>query len=193
MDNIVQEQVRQGLIEPAEDGAWASPALLVKKASGGFRLVIDYRGLNAATIPQVLRIPRLDKVLDCVGEHKPQFFSVLDCTQGFHQIPLHPNSREKTGFITPSGKYRYKTMPQGIKNAPMIFQNLIDSLLRNIQYKIVMAYIDDVCVFSPTFEKHLEDLREVFSRFRDAKLKFHPKKCKFAVQKSGIPGTHFTT
>ena len=188
MDKIVNQQLQQGLIEEADDGAWASPALLVKKASGGYRLVIDYRALNAATIPQSLRIPRLDEVLDCVGETKPKFFSVLDCTQGFHQIPLHPDSRDKTAFITPSGKYRYKTMPQGIKNAPMIFQALIDSLLRNIQYKIVMAYIDDICVFSPTFEKHLQDLREVFERFRQAKLKFHPKKCKFAVTKVAYLG-----
>jgi hypothetical protein len=84
MDKIFQQQIEQGLIEPAEEGAWASLALLVEKASRGYRMVIDYRVLNAVTIPKMLRIPRLDEVLDCVGETKPQFFSVLDCTQGFH-------------------------------------------------------------------------------------------------------------
>ena len=73
MDKIVDHQFEQGLIEKAIDGPWSSPALLVKKASGGFKLVIDYRALNAATILQVLRVPRLDDVLDSVGEKSPSF------------------------------------------------------------------------------------------------------------------------
>ena len=156
------------------------------KASGGFRLE-DYR-LNAATIPQVLRVPRLDDVLDSVGETMPQYFTVLDCTQGFHQIPLDPESRSKTGFITPMGKFRYKTMPQGIKNAPATFQALMDTLLRGVQYKYVAAYIDDIILFSHTFEQHLTHIREVLERLRSAKLKLHPKKCLFAVKKVGFLG-----
>ena len=183
MENIVQQQLKQGLIEVTEDGAWASPALLVKKASGGFRLVVDFRALNAATIPKILRIPRLDDVLDSVGETKPQFFSVFDCTQGFHQIPLDPQSRHLTGFICSGGKYRYKTMPQGLKTAPATFQALMDTLLRGVQFKFVCAYIDDVICYSATFEQHLEHVREVLSRFRKANLKLHPKKCAFAVKK----------
>ena len=181
MDEIVQDQLAKGLIEESRDGPWASPALLIKKASGGLRLVIDYRALNAATIPQILRVPRLDDVLDSVGETRPQFFTVLDCTQGFHQIPLDPESRGKTGFITPSGKYNYKTMPQGIKNAPAVFQALMDTLLRGVQYKYVAAYIDDIIIYSPTFEAHLKHIREILTRIRQAKLKLHPRKCKFAV------------
>ena len=111
-----------------------------QKASGGFHLVTDYCVLNAATIPQVPPIPRLDEVLDCVGENRPQFFSVLDCTQGFYQIPLDPESKDKTGFITPSGKYRYCTMPQGIRNALTLFTTLKDGLLRGIQYKRVIPF-----------------------------------------------------
>ena len=188
MEKIIDGQLQQDLIEEAHSGAWASPALLVKKGSGGFRLVVDYRGLNAKTIPSILRIPRIDELLDTVGENQPRFFSVLDCTQGFHQIPLHPNARDKTGFITPMGKYRYKTMPQGFRNAPAVFQSLMDNLLRGIAFKYVMVYIDDLCIFSPTFEKHLEHLREVFSRIRKAKLTLHPKKCQFAVKRVGYLG-----
>jgi len=182
MVEIIEEQVKQNLIEESNDGAWASPALLVKKASGGFRMVIDYRGLNAATIPQKLRIPRIDEVFDAIGEHRPKYFSVLDCTQGFHQVPLHPDSKEKTAFISPIGKFHYKTMPQGMRNSPAIFQNLMDKILRGIQFKYVMVYIDDICIFSATFEDHLKHIEEVLIRIRNAKLKLHPKKCKFAVQ-----------
>ena len=155
---------------------------MVKKSSGGFRLVIDYRGLNAATIPQNLRIPRIDEVFDTIGENQPKFFSVLDCTQGFHQVPLNEDSRDKTAFITPQGKFRYRTMPQGMRNAPVVFQSLMDLVLKGIQFKYVMVYIDDICIFSSSFEDHLAHLREVFTRLRKAKLKLHPKKCKFAVK-----------
>ena len=182
MGKILKDQVEKGLIEESTEGAWASPALLVKKSSGDFRLVIDYRGLNAALIPQNLRIPRIDEVFDTIGENQPQFFSVLDCTQGFHQVPLNTDSRDKTAFITPMGKYRYKTMPQGMRNAPVVFQSLMDLVLRGIQFKYVMVYIDDICIFSNTFEQHLAHLEEVFTRLRSANLKLHPKKCKFAVQ-----------
>ena len=183
MQKMVNQQMNQGLIEETQEGAWASPALLVKKPNGSFRMVIDYRALNAATIPKILRAPRLDDVLDSVGETKPKFFSVLDCTQGFHQIPLDPSSRNKTAFLTPHGKYRYKTMPQGLKTASATFQALMDILLRGIQFKYVCAYIDDVICYSNTFEQHLGHLREVLGRFRKANLKLHPRKCHFAVKK----------
>ena len=188
MDKILKDQVDKGLIEESTEGAWASPALLVKKSNGDFRLVIDYRGLNSSLIPQNLRIPRIDEVFDTIGENQPQFFSVLDCTQGFHQVPLEESSRGKTAFITPMGKYHYKTMPQGMRNSPVVFQSLMDLVLRGIQFKYVMVYIDDICIFSSSFDQHLVHLREVFSRLRKANLKLHPKKCKFAVQEVNYLG-----
>jgi hypothetical protein len=149
MNQLIKAQIELGILEEAQDGAWASPALLVKKPGGrGYRLVCDYRALNAVTIPQFLRIPRIDDVFDAIGENQPKYFSVLDCTQGFHQIPIHPDSKEKTGFITSSGKYQYKTMPQGIRNAPMVFQSLMDRVFRGVNFKYVMCYIDDMCLFS---------------------------------------------
>ena len=120
MDKILKDEVKKGLIEESLEGSWACPAL-VKKSSGGFQLVIDYRGLNAATISQNLKIPCINEVFDTIGENQQEFFSVLNCTQGFHQVPLKTGFRDKTAFITPTGKYRYKTMPQGMCNAPVFF------------------------------------------------------------------------
>ena len=73
-------------------------------------------------------------------------------------------------------------MPAGLRNAPAVFQSLMDLVLRGIQFKYVMVYIDDICIYSRTFVEHLDHLTEVFSQIRKAKLKLHPKKCKFAVQ-----------
>ena len=121
MNEVVQEQLRLDIIEPTNEGAWASPALLVKKASGGHRLVVDFRALNAATIPKILRIPRLDDVLDSVGETNPQYFSVFDCTQGFHQIPLDEESRDLTGFICSGGKVQVQNYATRVENGSSYF------------------------------------------------------------------------
>ena len=184
MKNIIEEQLSQNVIEKTTEGDWASPAILVRKANnGGYRLVIDYRGLNAVTMQKYLRIPRLDQILDDIGENKPKFFSTFDLQSGFHQVPLDEDSRNLTGFLTPFGKFRYKTMPQGISGAPNSFQSLLDALLKGIQYKYVVAYIDDICCFSPTFESHVNHIESVFQRLRSANLKLKPSKCHFAVEK----------
>ena len=193
LQKIVLEQERLGIIEPTSSGAWSSPALLVPKSNGSMRMVIDYRGLNAVTIPQVLRIPRLDDVLDAVGETKPKYFSVLDLTQGFHQIPLDEESRDKTAFLIPgtngvSSKWRYRTLPQGLSNSPATFQNLMDLVLRGVQFRFVMSYIDDIIIYSSTFEQHLDHLKQVLDRIVKAGLKLSPSKCKFAVSEVDFLG-----
>jgi len=125
------------------------------------RMVIDYRGLNA--------LPRLDDVLDALGETKPKYFLELDLTQGFHQIPLDEESRDKTAFLIPgtngvSSKWRYRTLPQGLSNSPATFQNLMDLVLRGVQFRFVMSYIDDIIIYSSTFEQHLDHLKQVLDR-----------------------------
>ena len=92
-------------------GKWKEPGLVQRCSSKS--LVVDF----GFTIPQNLRIPGIDEVYDTIEENQPKFFSVLICTQEFHQVPLQEGSWDKTAFITPLGKYQYKTMPQGMRNA----------------------------------------------------------------------------
>jgi len=182
LNKIVQEQIDIGILEPTNDGAWASPALLVAKpGNNGYRLVCDFRELNKVTIPVVLRIPRIDDVLDSVGEAKPKYFSVLDLTHGFHQIPLDEESKDKCSFLVDNQKLRLTRMGQGLRNSSAIFQNMMDTVLKGIQHKYICSYIDDLILFSSTFEKHLEHIEEVLIRIKNANLKLSPKKCKFAV------------
>ena len=183
MKKLVHEQLHQGVLEETDEGDWASPALLVRKSNGDMRMVIDYRALNAVTIPKYLRIPRLDEILDDVGQNRPKYFSTFDLQSGFHQVPLDEASRDKTAFLTHFGKYRYRTMPQGISGAPNSFQSLIDALLKGIQYKYALAYIDDICCFSPDFATHMKHIETIFQRLRAANLKLKPSKCNFAVEK----------
>ena len=123
-------------------------------------------------------IPLIAETLDAL--HGTQFFSTLDLRSGFWQIPLDKSSRAKTAFITHRGLYEWTTLPFGINNSPGTFQRLMTHLLTNIQYKYALIYIDDVIVFSKSFDDHLLHLEEVFKRFRDANLKLKPSKCYFA-------------
>lgn len=183
MEGIIQEQLDQGIIEQCGGSPWASPAFLVAKGSAvkgekkKWRMVVDYRGLNAATVDRVLNIPRVDDIFDNVGQKRPVFFSCLDLQAGFHQMPIEEADRDKTAFITHSGTFAYRTLPMGMTNSPRSFQLLMDLVLKGASYKHALAYLDDVIIFSPTYEAHMAHLEDVFQRLRQAGLKLRAPKC----------------
>ena len=184
LEEIIDENIKQGILQEIDHSEWSSPALLVKKPSGeGYRLVCDFRELNKVTIPMVLRVPRIDDVIDTVGTSKPKYFSVLDLTQGFHQIPLDEESRNKASFKSHRRHIRYNRMSMGLRNSSMYFQLLMDTVLKGIQYEYVMSYVDDLILYSRTFEDHMYHIEQVLIRMKDANLKLSPHKCKFAVPK----------
>ena len=99
---------------------------------------------------------------------------------GYWQVEMEPESREHTAFITYGGLYEFQVLPFGLTGAPSTYQRLMECVLRNLSYKICLIYLDDILVYSRTFEDHLCHLRQVFDRLRHANLKLKPSKCKFA-------------
>ena len=93
----LDEMQSRGVIQPSSS-PWASPVVLVRKKDGSLRFCIDYRHLNLVTKPDVFPLPRLDDLLDQLGQSK--FFSTLDLASGYWQVKVHPDAREKTAFIT---------------------------------------------------------------------------------------------
>ena len=181
LEQIIQEQIKQDILEEVTIGEWSSPAILVcKSGNNGMRLVIDYRGLNSQTFDQVLVIPRIDSILDDIGQGQPRFFPTLDLEKGFHQMNLHPDSRQYTAFTTPHRKYQYKRLPMGLKNSPMSFQLLMNQVLSGIRFKSCIVYLDDICCYSKTFDDHLLHLYQIFLRLRKHNLKLKSTKCLFA-------------
>ncbi len=179
VETSIDEMLRHNLIRPSQS-PWASPVVIVPKKNGKLRFAVDYRKLNAVTKRDVFPLPRIDEILDSLGD--AQYFTTLDMCAGYWQIEVEPKDREKTAFITHSGLYEFNVMPFGLTNAPATFQRMVNLLLSGLNWKSCMAYLDDVIVFSKTFQQHLSDLREIFDRLREQNLKLSPTKCKFFRQ-----------
>ena len=160
---------------------WAAPTVLVPKRDVSYRLVIDYRKLNAQTVKTSWPLPRISDILNNLEGNV--FFSSLDLFSGFHQKDIEEEDQHLTSFITPFGLYHWKRMPMGLCNAPGAFQRLMEIVLSGLTYEIVLVYLDDIIVFGRSFEEHFNRLELVFRRIRDANLNISPAKCFFFQSK----------
>ena len=177
----IEELLEADFIRPC-DGPWASPTVLVKKKDHSVRFCIDYRKLNKISRHTSWNLPLITDVIDSLSESQSQYFSSLDMKSGYHQIFLTPETSEKTAFCVNSGTYRWLRLSFGLQQAGQCFQMLMAELFRNLTFKCLIVYIDDILVFSRTFEDHCRDLQEVFSRLRNANLRLHPAKCSFCKE-----------
>ena len=180
IESCIQDMLDQGVIRPSQS-AWASPVVLIKKPDGTDRFCCDLRKVNSVTKKDAYPLPRIADTLDALSG--TQFYSSVDLQCGYWQVPLAEESKDRTAFITHAGLYEFNVMAFGLSNAPSSFQRLMECVLRGLHWKIALIYLDDVLVYSRTFEDHLQHLRLVFDRFRDAGLKLKPKKCHFGQKK----------
>ncbi|HEX4851665.1 MAG TPA: reverse transcriptase family protein, partial [Puia sp.] len=178
MAEHIRQYLESGAIRPAAS-AWNSPIVLVGKKDGSTRLCCDFRVLNSVTTKDKFPLPNIDTILSEIGGK--QIFSSIDLQQGFHQIKMDPNSVEKTAFSTPAGQWEWLLMPFGLCNAPATFQRLTNRLVEGLPFCAV--YLDDIIVYSTSWQEHIEHLRELFGRIRSANLRMKPKKCEFACRR----------
>ena len=164
------------MIEPSKS-PWACGVVMAKKKGGKLRFCCDFRYLNAVTIKDAYPIPRIDESLSKLGDAK--FFTTLDLGSAFWQVPLRKQDREKTGFACELGLFQWKRMPFGFCNATATIQRLMAQALMSVTKKygnLIMCYVDDVVIATPTLEDHIERLEEVFSCMKQAGLKCKPSK-----------------
>ena len=159
------------------NSAWAAPVLVVPKKDGAFRTVVDYRGLNSKLRKEENPVPRISDVLDSMGGAK--FFSTMDLTSGYYQLGVKEADRHKTAFTTPFGLYEFNRCPQGISNAVPTFQRTMELLLRGLLGVCVLVYLDDIIVYSQTFDQHVKELKSVLARVREAGMTLKLRKCRF--------------
>ena len=174
---------------------WASPIVIVpKKTEPGEpprrRMCVDYRMLNSLLPPvskahskakgiiTLVPLPKIDEIYAQLQGSK--IFSALDMRSGYFHIELSEEAKPKTAFVPggPHGaKYQFNRCPFGLSQAPAYFQRLVHEVLRGLPF--AFGYLDDILIFSSGIETHLEHLREVFLRLREAKLKLKASKCSF--------------
>ncbi|KAJ1217927.1 hypothetical protein NDU88_005514 [Pleurodeles waltl] len=119
-------------------------------------------------------IPRADELIDRLGAAK--YLSTFDLTSGYWQIALTEGAKERSAFSTPDGHFHFNVMPFGMKNAPATFQRLVNQVLAGLD-EFSAAYLDDIAVFSSTWEEHLQHLWRVLEALQKAGLTIKASKC----------------
>lgn len=146
----VEELRKNGIIQPSTS-EYSSPAMLIAKSNGEDRLCIDYRKLNSITRNQPFPMPIIEEQLSKLSGMK--FFSTLDLISGYYQIPIEPDSRKYTAFSSYDNRFEFTRMSFGLKNAPAVFQNVINEIINKMETTEVLAYLDDIIVPSATMRK----------------------------------------
>jgi transposase InsO family protein len=172
----VQRLLEKGLIQPSTS-PWSSPVSLVRKHDGSWRMVIDYRKVNAKTRKDAYPIPLIE---DCLTACKnADWLTLIDIKDAYHHVQVALESRGITAFVTPDGLFEWLRMPFGLSNAPATFQRYVDQCLRDIVGKLCAAFFDDCIVYTAgSFEQHVNDVEFVLRRLADSGLEANAKKCK---------------
>lgn len=199
MREEVNKQIKQlledGIIRhsksPYNSPMWVVPKKMDASGTRKYRMVIDFRKINAVTISDTYPIPDISNTIASLGKSK--YFTTIDLTSGFHQIRMKECDIQKTAFSTMNGKYEYTRLPFGLKNAPAIFQRMIDDVLKEYIGKICFVYIDDIIVFGKTEEEHLRNVDTIFERLNQANLKVNLDKTEFLKEETEFLGYLITS
>src|SRR6185369_14138514 len=180
-NEFIKEEVKRmldaGIIRESQ-GNWSTNVVIVEKKNGKQRLCVDYRALNSITKEDKYPLPNIQETLDSIAGAK--WFSTIDLASGYWQMKVADEDIEKTAFVTAHGFYEFRRMPFGLTNAPAAFQRLMDRVLRNEIGRFVQVYLDDIIIYSKSWEEHLEHIEQVFKRLEEAGLKMGRAKCFFA-------------
>ena len=144
-------------------------------------MCVDYRALNKQTIKDRYPLPRIDLLLDRLGQAR--VFSKLDLAQGYHQIAMAHDSVEKTAFCTNIGQWEYLVMPFGLCNAPSTFQRLMNEVFKQELNSFILVYLDDILIYSHSVEEHWKHLVHALEKLRRAQLFGRLHKCEFLKSK----------
>jgi hypothetical protein len=141
-------------------------------------MCIDYRQLNTNTINDSYALPRSEEILET------HYYTVLDMKSGYHQVEVEELHKQRTAFtVGPLGFYEFYRLPFGLVNSPAKYQRLMEEGLEDLHLDICFIYLDDLIIFSKTYEEHLDRIQRVLQRLHESGLKLSPTKCTFFQEK----------
>jgi hypothetical protein len=174
---VIEEQLDKWLelevIEPSIS-PWGAPVVIAYR-NGKPRFCVDYRKLNAVTIGDEFPLPRQSEILASLSG--AQVLSSLDALAGFTQLEIHEPDVEKTAFRTHRGLFQFKRMPFGLRNGPSIFQRIMRGILAPYLWLFCLVYIDDIVIYSRSYEDHIGHLDKVLSAIENSGITLSPVKC----------------
>lgn len=172
--NHLKELEKSDIIERAAT-QYINPLIVVVKKSGEIRLCLDAREINKRMENDHDQPSTIDEIFRLVGSRK--YFSMLDISKVFWQIPLRKQDRKYTGFLFNNQAYVFKRLPFGLKTAGSPFTRAINKTLGDDCYDFVMVYLDDILIVSDTLEDHFHHLNIVFDRLKQAGFRLNKVKC----------------
>jgi len=181
IDKQITKLEEDNIVTPSKS-PWNAPLLVVPKKPDQdgvikYRVCVDFRKLNNISTGDAYPLPNINDILDQLG--KSRYYTTLDLAQGYHQIQMHPEHREKTAFSTDKGHFEFLRVPFGLKGAPATFQRMMNSVLTGLTGLKAFVYLDDIIIYAHNIQDHAEKLQAVFNRLRQFNLKLQPSKCAF--------------
>ena len=167
LDNDIDLMLKYGIIEEST-GSFSNPIFAKAKTDGGIRIVHDFRALNLRIKSVQFPIPNIKETLEKLQGH--QYISTIDFYKGFYHLVLRKEDREFTGFSLKDRHLHYIRCPQGIKTGPAYFSMAVAKTLRPCR-KFATSYFDDVIIYSKTIEEHIEYIKEVMLKLKEADFK----------------------
>ncbi|KAG0436051.1 Retrovirus-related Pol polyprotein from transposon opus, partial [Dictyocoela muelleri] len=175
VQNHLNELINNKIIR-RQHSDYISPAFILKKSNGQLRLVVDYRALNKNTVKTTHFLPKVSEILSNMAGAK--CFSKIDLNKGYYQIEMKKEDIPKTGFRILNQCFVFTRMPFGLCNAPRTFQENMEIILETLDF--VYIYLDDILIFSKSYEDHFEHLKIVFERLKRHNVSINFNKSEFA-------------
>jgi Reverse transcriptase (RNA-dependent DNA polymerase)/RNase H-like domain found in reverse transcriptase len=184
VEKQMTQLLEQGKVRHS-NSQFCHPVVCVAKKTGDTRICVDFRETNKFIKSDAYPTPNIDELLNDVSPSK--YITKVDCSSGYHQIPIKESDQHKTAFKTHNQFLEWTHCPFGLKTSGAAFQRTIDILLRPHQ-EYAKAYIDDCAVFSHTWYDHLQHIQSVLQAFRNANITLKLSKCDFAAQQITFVG-----
>ena len=173
----VERLVELGVLKPQPNLEWGSPTFIIPKKKKQVRFISDFREVNKRIVRKPFPIPKISSTLQEMEGFT--YATALDLNMGYYTIRLDPDAQKICTIVLPWGKYSYLRLPMGIAGSPDFFQEKMSSLMQTLSY--IKVYLDDLLVITKsTYDDHLEKLKVVLSRLRNAGLCLNAAKSSFA-------------